>query len=255
MTLNYKYTILYTFVSLFLFWMIVKYGTKVLTNKFCPSKKIVEGLTDFERYSEKVIPYPKDAVIDYNDTNSPLYSHTVNLPLTDTLSCKNFCGPKAQCAITREQCTSDIDCYGCNPGPKPMDACRTEDVDPYDAAGKLGQNLGLQYSPLTTGYNNHNVDFSQIYPGSKDAELKVPYQGLDIWTKSFNQGLDLYNKRQESAAEYSQGVTNAIPIATKSKLPYYEQKYPMTVSATGQFYQTTPPPSNSALQNKNPYLN
>ena len=241
MTLNYKYTILYTFVSLFLFWIIIKYGTK----NFCTSFK--EGLTDFERYSKNVIPYPKDAVINYNDVNSPLYSHTVNLPLTDTLSCKNFCGPKSQCAITREQCTSDIDCKGCNPGPKPMDNCRTEDVPPYDAGGKLGPQ-GLQYSPLTTGYDKHNADFAQIYKGSKDAQLKMPYQGLDTWTKSFNEGLNLYNKSRESADKYSEGNSNAIPIASGSTLPSVEPKYPMTLSATGQFYETTPPASNSSLQ-------
>jgi len=176
MILNYKYTILYTFVSLFLFWIVIKYGSLS-----CNSLKIVEGLTDFEQYSQKIIPYPKDAVINYNDINSPLYSHTVNLPINDPVSCKNFCGPKATCLLTGEQCTSDIDCYGCNPGPKQQGECVTKEVPPYDAGGKLSQQ-GLQYSPLTTGYNNHNTDFAQIYPNSKDAQIKIPYQGLDLWT-------------------------------------------------------------------------
>ena len=243
MTLNYKYTILYTFVSLLLLWIVINYGSNIISN-IITNKCIVEGLTDFERYSQKVIPYPKDAVINYNDTNSPAYSHTVNLPINDPVSCKNFCGPQAQCAITREQCSSDIDCQGCNPGPKLQDSCTTKEVDPYDNGGKLGQQ-GLQYSPLTTGYNNHNADFAQIYPGSKDAELKVPYQGLDKWTKSFNEGLKLYNKRRESADKYSQGISNA---ETGSDTTSFEPKYPMTVSATGQFYETTPPSANASLQ-------
>jgi len=242
MKLELKYTILYTLICLFLFWVIIKYGTRT-----CNGLKIVEGLTDFERYSQMVVPYPKDAIINYNDINSPLYSRTVNLPLNDPVSCKNFCGPKAQCLLTREQCTSDIDCQGCNPGPKPLDACLTKDVDPYDAAGKLGQNLGLQYSPLTTGYNNHNTNFAQIYDGSKDTQLKRQYQGLDIWTDSFNKGLQLYNKKRESADEYAEGLSNAIPLASKTKLPYYESKYPMTISATGLFYETTPPASNASI--------
>jgi hypothetical protein len=255
MKLDYKYTIFYTLVSLFLFWIVIKYGTNVLNN-FCSVK---EGLTDFEKYSQKIIPYPRDAVINYNDINSPLYSHTVNLPINDPVSCKNFCGPKSQCLLTREQCTSDIDCYGCNPDlsklKNPQSACTTEEVMPYDNAGKLGQNLGLQYSPLTTGYDKHNADFAQIYPGSKDAQLTVPYQGLDMWTDSFNKGLQLYNKTRESADEYAEGISNAIPLASKSKLPYYESKYPMTVSLTGQFFETTPPGSNAALQNMDPSLN
>jgi hypothetical protein len=255
MKLDYKYTIFYTLVSLFLFWIVIKYGTNVLNN-FCSVK---EGLTDFEKYSQKIIPYPRDAVINYNDINSPLYSHTVNLPINDPVSCKNFCGPNAKCLLTGEQCTSDIDCYGCNPDlsklKNPQSACTTEEVMPYDNAGKLGQNLGLQYSPLTTGYDKHNADFAQIYPGSKDAQLTVPYQGLDMWTDSFNKGLQLYNKTRESADEYAEGISNAIPLASKSKLPYYEARYPMTVSLTGQFFETTPPASNASLQNMDPSLN
>lgn len=238
MKLDYKYTIIYTLICLFLFWLVVKYGAKVCLR---------EGLTEFEKYSYKIIPYPKDAVINYNDVNSPLYSHTVNLPINDPVSCKNFCGPQSQCAITREQCTSDIDCQGCNPGPKPQSECITKEVEPYDATGKLGQNLGLQYSPLTTGYNNHNADFAEIYPGSKDVQIMKPYLGLDLWTNSFNKGLELYNKKRESAEKYSQGVSNAIPLASKYKLPDLAPKYPLSYSATGQFYETTPPASNASL--------
>lgn len=242
MKLDYKYTIIYTLICLFLFWLVVKYGTKV-----CEKTCLREGLTEFEKYSYKIIPYPKDAVINYNDVNSPLYSHTVNLPINDPVSCKNFCGPQSQCAITREQCTSDIDCQGCNPGPKPQSKCITKEVEPYDATGKLGQNIGLQYSPLTTGYNNHNTDFAEIYPGSKDVQIMKPYLGLDLWSNSFNKGLELYNKKRESAEKYSQGVSNAIPLASKHKLPDLAPKYPLSYSATGQFYETTPPASNSSL--------
>jgi hypothetical protein len=40
-------------------------------------------------------------------------------------------------------------------------------------------------------------------------------------------------------------------------MPYYEAKYPMTVSLTGQFFETTPPASNSSVptQNLNASLN
>jgi len=64
MKLEFKYTIIYTLICLFLFWVIIKYGTRT-----CNSLKIVEGitngsdaLTDFEKYSQKIVPYPKDAV-------------------------------------------------------------------------------------------------------------------------------------------------------------------------------------------------
>jgi hypothetical protein len=237
MTLNYKYTILYTFVSLFLFWVIIKYGS------YSPFA-MIEGL-------EQIIPYPEDAVINNNDKYSPLYSQTVNLPINDSVSCKNMCGPKNQCSITKEQCSSDIDCQGCNPGPTPQNECITKDVSPNDAAGKLGYQ-GLTYSPLTTGYNNHNADFAQLYEGSKDVQLTPSYEGVDSWTKTFNLGLQLYNQKRELADKYSEGISQQIideePNMSSSKLSYYEPKYPMTTSATGLFYETTPPASNSAIQ-------
>ena len=181
----------------------------------------------------------------FNNYNSPLYSHNVNLPINDPVSCQNFCGPKAQCAITREQCTSDIDCYGCNPGPTKEDECLTKDVMPYDATGKLGQNQGLQYSPLTTGFNNHNINFAETYPGSKNAEIVPYYKGSNSWTKSFNAGLQLYNDKRRAYDKFSGYLEE--PDIAPSKLSYYEPKYPTTISATGQFFQTTPPASNSAL--------
>ena len=211
-------------MCLFLFRFIIKYGSSV-----CSSFK--EGLTEFEKYSQQIIPYPEDSRINYNDLNSPQYSHTVNLPINDPVSCKNFCGPNAKCLLTKEQCTSDIDCQGCNPGPTTQTKCDTKDVDPYDGAGK-----GLQHSPLTTGYNNHNVNFAQIYPDSKDAQIRRPYEGLDKWTDSFNKGLELYNKKRGIADKYNRGADTS-----------FETKYPTTISATGLFYETTPPASNASL--------
>jgi len=202
---------------------------------------IKEGLTDFERYSYSIIPYPNDSRINYNDENSPLYSHTVDLPINNPVSCKNFCGPKSQCAITREQCTSDVDCQGCNPTNNNDFANMT--VEPYDATGKLGQNMGLQYSPLTTGYNNHVANFEEVYPGSKDAQIKTVYQGVDLWTKSFNKGLELYNKKQDVRDKYNQVLIDN----TIGKMPYYKSSYPTTITATGQFYNTIAPAANSSL--------
>jgi hypothetical protein len=229
--MKYKLIILYTLCCIFLFITLIYFGRKI-------SK---EGLTDFEKYSYSIIPYPKDATINYNDVHSPLYSHTVDLPINNPISCKNFCGPKSQCAITREQCTSDVDCKGCKP--QSQHDLANMKVEPYDATGKLGQNMGLQYSPLTTGYNNNSINFEEVYPGSKDAQIKPVYQGVDTWTKSFNEGLDLYNKKQEVYDKYNKVlIDDAI-----GKLPVYKSSYPTTITATGQFYNTIAPAANSSL--------
>ena len=240
--MNYKKTIIYTLGCLLLLWIIIKWGSSLVIQKVC----LKEGLTDFEKYSEKVIPYPKDAIINYNDINSPLYSHTINLPFNSPYSCKNFCGPKAQCAITKEQCSADIDCYGCQPPNKPIPKYMTAEVEPYDDGGKLTQNQGLQYSSLTTGLNKN---FSEIYPGSKNQVLKQSYQGEDKWMVSFNDGLSLYNKKRKSKDEYDEGVFQGGMSQGLSKVDSldYSPNYPTTISTTGLFYETTPPAANSYL--------
>jgi len=194
MKFNFKYTIINVLLCLFVFWIVIKYLKTTLQT---------------ENFNNRInsIEYPKNELINYKDLNSPLYSHNVNLPINDPISCKNFCGPNAQCLITREQCTADIDCKGC---------IRTHPV----------------------GYYNNN--FSQIYPGSKKSQIKRPYEGIDLWENSFNKGLELYNKKREIEDEYS----NSINTFHSSK---YKIKYPMTISATGLFYETTPSALNATI--------
>lgn len=214
---------------------------------FINNTNLFEGLTDLKRQTNKIIPYPENALINFNDLNSSEYSRTVNLPINESVSCKNFCGPKSQCSITREQCTSDIDCKGCNPGRTNQSKCVTQEVKPYDASGKLGQNQGINYSPLTTGFNNHNIDFAQLYEDSANAQINKYYEGVDMWTDSFNDGLELYNKKRNTADKYNQYLLNngELNMDINNDL---EAKYPMRISATGLFYETTPPASNSQLK-------
>ena len=192
MKFNFKYTIIYVLLCLFLLvFVLIKYGK----------------IENFDNRKHP-IGYPKNALINYNDINSPLYSHNVNLPINDPISCTNFCGPNSQCLITREQCTSDVDCKGCN-----------------------------RIHPV--GY--YINDFSKIYPGSENSQIKRPYEGVDLWQDSFNKGLELYNKKRESEDEYS----NDLSGINSSE---YEVKYPMTISAAGLFYETTPPASNATIK-------
>ena len=52
------------------------------------------------------------AVKDSENINN---SHNVDQPINTTISCQNVCGPLSRCYITGEQCTSDVDCFGCMP--------------------------------------------------------------------------------------------------------------------------------------------
>ena len=155
------------------------------------------------------------------------YSHSVNPAINMTTSCRNMCGPLNTCAITGDQCTSDIDCPGCLPK-QTTSVAPTVSVPGYEDAGKLSQNIGLHYSTLT---NDGTRDFDYINPWAKP--VSPPYQGTDNWTAAFNTGLQMYNNVQE----YNHGPKSEFE---KVIMP----KYSTALSATGQFYTTGPPPSN-----------
>ena len=97
-------------------------------------------------------------------------SHTVNLPLTTTYSCKNFCGPTARCSITGQQCSADIDCPGCQPYSPP---------------------LKKSYSPLTSGYGT----FQALVTSNMYSKPSMANFGVNTWMSEFNEENKLFDKR------------------------------------------------------------
>lgn len=155
-----------------------------------------------------------------NQENSST-SHTVNLPLNTTYSCQNFCGPTARCAITGQQCFTDVDCPGCQPYSPPLP--KTKDCIPgNDDAGKLTVGVTPTYSPLTTGFGTRE----KIITKDMNSRPAQPNFGVNTWQQSFNEGQELFNKRY------------------KPNQLQYMPNYPPMYSITGEFIGDGPLPSN-----------
>lgn len=165
----------------------------------------------------------------YN-TNTPLTSHNVDMPINTYYGCKNFCGPKSQCAITREQCTSDVDCQGCQPFPTQPPRYLTKNVRGDNDAGKLIYNQNPRYSSLTTDIGTK----ASLY-GNKFAPVPQPYLGLDKWVESANYGIKL----QDDALAYK--------YSEEPEEFRFIPNYPTRESATGLFKYTGPLASNAYL--------
>lgn len=151
-------------------------------------------------------------------------SHTVDLPLTTTYSCKNFCGPTARCSITGQQCFADIDCPGCEPYSPPLK--KSTDCVPGDNdAGKLTLGVTPQYSSLTSGYGTQEkLITSNIYEKPDMANF-----GVDIWKQNFDEENKLFDERY------------------KPKGLQYMPDYPKRYSLTGEFIEDGPYPSNAQI--------
>ena len=159
------------------------------------------------------------------DTGSPKTSHTVDLPLTTTYSCKNYCGPQSRCGITGHQCTSDIDCPGCQPYVPPLTNSEAHGFPGNDDAGKLTVGVTPQYSPLTTDIGTQAAAFTT---NSSD-KPPMPDFGENTWQKSFNEDEQLFNNKYKPP--------------TLTDMPNYKETYTMT----GIFKTDGPYASNATL--------
>ena len=197
--------LLYWVLSILLIVSIMSYGTYLIKNNY-----IVECF---------------QAV----DLGSPETSHNVDQPINTTFTCKNMCGPLARCSITGEQCTSDVDCFGCVPK---ITETEVEKYGPNirgeNDAGKLTAGMTPDYSPLTTDIGTKAAFVS----ASGELEKPPQYdQGTDIWKTRFNNGYKFFNQRYRPPKD----------------LPY-EPTYPDRMSLSGEFMDDGPLPSNSYLQ-------
>lgn len=163
----------------------------------------------------------------YNNSNSSQFSHSVDLPLTTTYSCKNFCGPTSRCSITGQQCFSDIDCPGCQPYTPPLKSSEGKCAYPEDHAGKLTFTTTPHYSSLTVGYGTKNaVVTNNVFSKPTQANF-----GTDVWTAPYTQSLNLFNQR------YKQPNIK------------YTPNYPPVYSLSGAFLEEGPLASNAYFKN------
>jgi hypothetical protein len=218
MNLTNKTTLLYIFICIFLIIGLYYYwdylANNVLFVQVASLTSLKEALTNRETI--------------YRDLDSPLTSHNVDMPLNTSYGCNNKCGPKATCSITGEQCTSDVDCYGCqrNISKMPIYPSLYTPLPGASDAGKLTYNQTPQYSELT-----HDIG-SLAFSFNPDAKVPRPYQGVDTWKYSYDVGMELFNKKQEYYNDPRGGVT-----------PQYDVKE----TATGEFLDYGPLASNASL--------
>ena len=141
--------------------------------------------------------------------------------------CDNFCGPKAECAITREQCVKDSDCSSCNNNNTNNNTVSEGFSNNTNTINAMNTNMydSMETSSLTTDTST----FATVI--DNDAKVPKMYLGPDLWTKSFNYGLGLSENK----------LLNDI-IQRPNK---YRPKYQVTETVTGMFYDTGPISANA----------
>jgi len=150
-------------------------------------------------------------------------NHTIDLPLTTTTSCQNFCSPTSKCAITGQQCLTDYDCPGCQPSSPYEKNTQGATIPINNDSGNLTDDItSPQYSTLTSGYGTQQaVITDRLYGKPIQAQF-----GVDMWKTEFNEYNSLFTKR------YKRDVSQYMP------------NYPLMHSLTGEFISDGPLPAN-----------
>jgi hypothetical protein len=130
------------------------------------------------------------------DNGDPNTNHSVDLPINNTLDCSNMCGPLSRCYKTGEQCTSDIDCFGCNSRDPNQEYKPTynKEYRGNNEAGKLSY-YAPQYSELTT-----DIGTKAKLINDKNTPPPQYFQGLNTWRETFDEGQKLFDKRYYSGS-------------------------------------------------------
>jgi hypothetical protein len=147
---------------------------------------------------------------------NPKTSPNVDLPLTTTYSCQNFCGPTARCSITGQQCFTDIDCPGCQP-------LQTAYISGDNNAGKLTVGVTPTYSSLTTDIGTQAKMVTPNKPPMADF-------GVNVWRSPFDKSKNEFDK--------------TFKIPNLPNMPKYDVRYTLT----GEFIDEGPIPSNAYLE-------
>lgn len=142
---------------------------------------------------------------------------TVNMPINTTYNCQNFCGPTSRCAMTGQQCFSDMDCPGCQLK-KDISKAPAMNIPGDDSAGKLTFGPTPQYSSLTSGYGTRQLALNHA---------NQPDQanfGVNTWKDAYNESKELFDRRYkptnlEFMPEYKDMYTLTGEFSTDSPLP------------------------------------
>ncbi len=172
---------------------------------------LVTGITLFERGKR--------------ETFIPLQPKILEKDGEQFYPCNNFCGPKGECVINREQCVADFECSGC------IKESLKEGFSSINT--NASTSLQMYKSPETSSLTTDISNFATVI--EKDAKVPKMNLGVDLWTKAFNYGLKL----EESKLNYDFVL---YPGELENK-----PNYKTTETATGMFNDIGPTAANADL--------
>ena len=152
-------------------------------------------------------------------------NQNVNMPINTNYSCSNICGTQNRCRVTGEQCTSDVDCFGCQPKKFYKNGVIHSDADKKHGYTWVLGGTNIFY-PENKRHHNHVSDPKPFMEGFSPAPPEYN-KGVNTWRSAFDMGMNLYKERYEP---------KGLPL---------ELNYPKEYTLSGEFLQSVPYASNA----------
>jgi hypothetical protein len=146
--INTKYILLVSsvFLFIFVFWWV----NFLVKNNYLQKGTYLELFTGNSNDNSNV---------EQQNQSEYVTGHAVDMPYFADYKCKNWCGPLSQCLLTRTQCTSDVDCGGC------QDIIKKNNTKSLDI-NDLGQNfMNNKFNPIPANEDilkNEYIVFSRF---------------------------------------------------------------------------------------------
>lgn len=140
-------------------------------------------------------------------------NQNVNMPINTNYSCSNICGTQNRCRISGEQCTSDVDCFGCQPKKFYKNGVIHSSSDEKNGYTWVLGGTNIFYPD---NKRHHIEGFSPAPPEYN--------KGVNTWRSVFDIGMNLYKKRYEP---------KGLPL---------ELNYSSEYTLSGEFIQSVPVP-------------
>jgi len=147
-------------------------------------------------------------------------NQNVNMPINTNYSCSNICGTQNRCRITGEQCTSDVNCFGCQPKKFYKNGVIHPHADKKHGYTWVLGGTNIFYPENKRHHNAHVSDPKPLMEGFSPAPNYN--KGVNTWRSVFDIGMDLYKERYEPKG-----------------LPF-ELNYPKEYTLSGEFLQSVP---------------
>ena len=105
----------------FILFLLFRWLHFLLNNNYLQPGTYLESFTSFDNTYNTDTDTDTNTETNINNNSAPydmykvnyIHSNMIDMSAFSKYTCSNWCGPKSQCLLSREQCRSDVDCKGC----------------------------------------------------------------------------------------------------------------------------------------------